>query len=102
MKEQIAARRAAMRKGLASSTSATSAASTVTAKGGVSTFSTSTRGGSGLSDWGPLGGPDDTPTANVVVEDADDLLGRPTVRQAVIKALNTGETVWRWRGNAMY
>jgi len=88
IKEQIVARRAAMKKG---SVSGASTSSTLTGlDGGGSAYSGVTRSGSGFSDWG-LFGPDDVPSAHDADDAPDDLFGRPTIRQAVIKALSTGE-----------
>ena len=88
IKEQIVARRAAMKKG---SVSGASTSSTLTGLGGGgSAYSSVTRSGSGFSDRGSFG-PDDVPSAHEADDAPDDLFGRPTIRQAVIKALSTGE-----------
>jgi hypothetical protein len=82
-----------MKKGLSTSVSGASTSSTlITAGGRSSAFSNVTRSGSGFSDWGSVAGPEDVPCANEADDDAPDDLGRPTIRQAVIKALSTGET----------
>ena len=95
IKEQIAARRTAMTKDLSASVSGTSTSSTLTDGGGRgAAFFNVTRSGSGFSDWGSVARPEDVLCACEADDDAPDhLLGRPTIRQAIIKALSTGKPI---------
>ncbi|KAF8313664.1 L domain-like protein [Clavulina sp. PMI_390] len=83
IKDQIAARRAAMKKaGVTSSTS--SSGGSVGSRKASSTFSSSLKGGSGLGDWA------EPALSEGPSEGADDIFGRATVRETIMKAMHTG------------
>ena len=86
IKEQVAARRAAMKK--------TTAAVPASNASRASSIAVSSSGGSGFSEWDALG-PNDTPnssrfSASNAGDSLDDLLGRPSANAAIVKALNSG------------
>lgn len=96
LKEQIAARRAAMKKVAAVVPSSGASVSASVSKGSrTSSLAVSSSGGSGFSDWDSLG-PNDTPNSSRFSaltgagDSADDLLGRPSVNSTIVKALNSG------------